>query len=84
MHSVIEIYSSRSQETHPYFVEDNLEQNNFIVGIEFLQLKFKGKHPYTRFKTFSITPARVNSSKRASFAGAEILSPCLIYALISE
>lgn len=53
-----------------------------IVGIEFLQLKFKGKHPYTRFKTFSITPARVNSAKRASFAGAEILSPCLIYALI--
>ena len=25
----LEIYSSRSQETHPYFVEDNLEQNNF-------------------------------------------------------
>ena len=26
---LLEIYSSRSQETHPYFVEDNLEQNNF-------------------------------------------------------
>ena len=24
-----ETYSSRSQETHLYFVEDNLEQNNF-------------------------------------------------------
>ena len=26
---LLETYSSRSQETHPYFVEDNLEQNNF-------------------------------------------------------
>ena len=26
---LFETYSSRSQKTHPYFLEDNLEQNNF-------------------------------------------------------
>ena len=54
-----------------------------IVGTELFQLKLK-KHPNTRFKTFIITRARINSAKRASFTGAEILSQRLIYALISE
>ena len=26
---LLETYSSRSQETHPYFVENKLDQNNF-------------------------------------------------------
>ena len=82
---LLETYSSRSQETHPYFVQDNLEKNNFHCWYWVSSIKIEEKkHPYTRFKTFRITPTRVNSAKHASLAGAEILSQCLIHALISE
>ena len=43
---MLETCSSRSQKTHPYFVEDNLKQNISIVGIELFQLKL-GKNIHT-------------------------------------
>ena len=38
---MLDTCSSRSQKTHHYFVEDNLEQNISIVGIELFQLKLE-------------------------------------------
>ena len=59
---LLETCSSRSQETYPYFVEDNLEQNNFHCWYRVSLINTEKKNSYTRLKMLRITTARVNSA----------------------
>ena len=45
---LLETYSSRSQETHPYFVEDDLEQNNFYCWYWVASIKIEKKNIHTQ------------------------------------